>query len=262
MPTTEAPELTLEDQITVPQNPLIICAKGQSRHRGLELADRWGCDLWTLNDMATTLTTLHWQIHRPCTTHDSIALRRCHDTIRMLGDTPVVCLEPLPYAKRPLIWPHEKYRAFYGFDTPGMAIDDKQVIRDYLSNSVCYMLAYGVMAACGGVYDKIYLYGAEVHPAFREESESEHPCLAFYVGWARARGIRVAWGQSSHLLSTGPHNWRGRYGDEVPPVYTKADMDLWAQARSGIPPDRRGQWVEAQFEKEWKEQHERDNSHT
>ena len=68
-----------------------------------------------------------------------------------------------------------------------LPIDDikKYAGSDYFNNSIAYMIVYAVMNG----YVDIELYGVDAE----QESEYafERPCLAYWVGWARAKDVNI-----------------------------------------------------------------------
>ena len=196
--------------------PLVICGNGPSRKRGLDRAETLDCDLWTVNNGEPGKTTLHWAIHSTAVSSgDQSPAPGMVKTVNQVLDelpasVPVMVQPPAnTHAKNPVAWPMAEYRRFYGFDRGLLCRDNGEDIRDYLANSLGFMLAFAIMQGC---YSTIYLYGAECNPQYRQEAEHEHPCIAFYLGHAQARGIKVIMAHESYILATGFQNWRGVYG--------------------------------------------------
>jgi hypothetical protein len=61
----------------------------------------------------------------------------------------------------------------------------KDLNTDYFANTVCYMIAYAIWKG----YKRIRTFGVDM--SLGKELCDERPCMEYWVGYARAKGIEV-----------------------------------------------------------------------
>lgn len=93
-----------------------------------------------------------------------------------------------------VIWGADRYWDFHGMEFPeptyrfkDIPIDRLHSIGLPLSNSICILVAYAVYTRD---YDEIIIKGS---PLRATEYKNRRTDLAFIVGWARGKGVRVHW---------------------------------------------------------------------
>lgn len=92
--------------------------------------------------------------------------------------------------------------------------------RKYLENSIAYMIALAIYEGC----DEIGLWG--VHMTGRAQFEFELPSVAYWMGFAEGRGIKVTTPPGSPLLMS---VWEsGRYGVDGNRRATLPNMNIGA----------------------------------
>jgi len=217
---------------------LVILGSGESAPRGAEIAQELGCDLWTLNGNRRAGATLHFQIHDPDaqTPNGEYDSEKIKESVRQLpDDLPIIVQGQRSFAPNTITWPQARYERHFGFDRGTLSIGQGALIRQYLSNTLAYMLAYAIMQGC---YDVVYIYGVEARTENREETLTEHPCIAFYIGWGAARGMCFVISPTSRLLATGHDGWRGQYGLEYGPNPSPV-VFKYSQKRTLLPDPRK-----------------------
>lgn len=76
----------------------------------------------------------------------------------------------------------------------------------YFTNSIAYMIAYAIYKKA----TEIELYGIAL--LFHEEYTRQRPCIEFWLGYARGKGIRVIVHGPTNIFSSEPY--QGLYGYE------------------------------------------------
>lgn len=74
----------------------------------------------------------------------------------------------------------------------------------YFTNSIAYMIAYAIYKKA----TEIEMYGVPL--LLQEEYIRQRPCVEFWIGYARGKGIKVAVHGSTNIFSSKPYD--GLYG--------------------------------------------------
>jgi hypothetical protein len=82
----------------------------------------------------------------------------------------------------------------------------------YFHNSVPYILAYALLI---GVKE-LHLWGADYSHERLKDRESDRANAEYWVGFCRARGMRIVIPQSTTLLNAGKHDWFYGYQHQPP----------------------------------------------
>lgn len=160
--------------------------------------DVWGCNsLWSLaEDRHHRFRADAWfELHpfHAQTPMELAAMRAC--------PVPLYVLATSPYAQSDtahwLVYPLDDVRARFG-------------PREYYTCTFAYQIALALLLG----YTEIGLWGVELWGGSTRERRVELPCVAYWLGMAKGRGVTVTLPESSQLIAH-PHLYGYDYDEDV-----------------------------------------------
>jgi hypothetical protein len=174
------------------RNAVAIVGKGRSRCHIPAYQKAGLREVWTLNDdYQPGITTRHFDIHTPIKCGGEYAAPFMVRDEKYLGQD--------ANAER---YPMEEVAEFYGWEKGA----------EYLATTPAYMLALAIM---WHKWDTVLFPGIDFYWQHRAESLWERPCVEWYMGFARAVGIKLMVPDESSLLTAEEGISRRPYGSGV-----------------------------------------------
>jgi len=177
------------------RNAVAIVGKGRSRCHIPAYQEAGLREVWTLNeDYQPGITTRHFDIHTPL--HSVSVVDGIDDVAVMVLDKEWLDRE---HTER---YPMEEVAEFYGWEKGA----------EYLATTPAYMLALAIM---WHKWDTVLFPGIDFYWEHRAEALWERPCVEWYMGFARAVGIKLMVPDESSLLTAEEGISRRPYGSGV-----------------------------------------------
>ena len=212
-------------------NWLVIIGKGNTREKGREVARRFDCETWGVNNVERyPELTLLWEMH-PWT--DEIK-----DINPVQLDTlPVMMQKQYIDVPNAIHYPMEGMKSVYG--------------NIYANNTIAYMMMQAIATRRpdgSRRFENIYLAGIDYKSADRVEMEFERACNEYWIGYANAKGISVFYPEESNLMTFAGYVKGVKYGyDKVAPKLVQQHRDMYEHTASEILLGKHGD--PAQFKK-------------
>jgi hypothetical protein len=168
-------------------------------------------DIWGINDLwfAMNGPECRWDrwfdIHNDKVLHNNPRTGEKHwEWLKRVNDMPVYMLKKYDEVPASVKFPLEELVEHFS--------DDEGFSGDYFTNSISFMIALAVYEA----YSEIHVYG--VNMLGSDEYEYQRPCVEYWVGFAKGRGIKCVIPKESSLLKADK-----RYGYET---HTGGETDM------------------------------------
>jgi hypothetical protein len=162
---------------------LVIIGKGNTRHKGREVARNTHAQCWGINNVERfPELTMLWEMHK--------------------WDKEIRSLNPVQLDTLPVMMQERYLDVPTALEYPIKAME--QVYGQiYANNTLAYMLMMAIAAKDKGKrrFNTIHLYGIDYKSPDRAELEFERACTEYWIGYAIAKGINVYWPEASNLLT-------------------------------------------------------------
>jgi hypothetical protein len=168
-------------------------------------------DIWGINDLwfAMNGPECRWDrwfdIHNDKVLHNNPRTGEKHwEWLKRVSDMPVYMLKKYDEVPASVKFPLEELVEHFG--------DNEGFSGDYYTNSIAFMLALAIYEG----YQEIHTYG--VNMLGSDEYEYQRPCVEFWLGYSKGRGIKTVVPKESSLLKADK-----RYGYET---HTGGETDM------------------------------------